>query len=1083
MKKSVKRNNLAVLVLVLVGVFVGATYITVSSLAQQKTSVPARTGYVSDFAGVVDENTRQRLEVVLENFKQRSGIELDVATVQTTGAKDIFDFSRDLASDWNRGARNSSRKSLLLVIAVNEKSAFTQFSRTVQSDLPEGILGEVGMRMRGPIGSGHFSEGLNDGVSHFINALAKKMGFATNDIDQVQVSSTSSKESTAPAAIATPAVVSDPPEVIKTSNETKLAVTTPVVKVNKSKAATPTPASSSKYVNTPEDDADEAEEVELVLTLPLAERVAKLKEFLAAFPKSKARPRAVELIVSTYAGLGDLKLKNGDSEGGTQQLMLAIEEAPADTADSLFSGVIAQIPANLYLRGERAAAYESARKIESKFGADAKRLLVIAGFYLGVEDGDEAARVAAEAVRLAPETADSHRALALGLHLALRLDEAAAEYKRALELDPNSKKPTRRSLADLNRGAGKTEAALTLYREQLVAEPADRSARAGVVLSLLELGRADEAKKELESALANDPQNLMLLAGASYWFAAHKDPEQALEFAQKAVQLEPRYTWSQIALARALSGQRKPIEAERAMRFAGQYGKFPTLDYELAGVLASMGLYDEAAEALQNSFSYKQGKIETRLAGRVLARADSFTELLAPERRASIFQFAGAERAGEASMLKALLAFVNATPLSDQGQLKATQAALTAKEFASGTDAMRAYRQIYAANRLLKRGVALPTAYELTETARGSIDAALDVPGATVAVQAEELRDMRTRALSQGGTPDVPEAPRNILANIMRGRVEDLAGMTLFNQDKTALALEHLRRAVAILPEGTPSSRNALWHLGTALDQAGEKQEALNYYIRGYNAGPPDAVRRSVIEQLYLKTNGSLEGLDDRIGSKALATNLGPAPSTPAVVQQVPAATPSPEIEKAVMTEPTPVSTPAPVETAPASTPTPEVTPTPETAASPTTPDATPAATPTPEASPTAEPSPTPSKPVPVASPEATPQATPDSPAPQAVETRSRFAARLRVTGKIKNASGEGVANVVVVLISPRGTVLTSTTDVEGNYSFIVSPSPLSYRLIPSKDGFTFAPIDKVLTEFTQDKKDVDFVGTAAPAP
>ena len=183
-------------------------------------------------------------------------------------------------------------------------------------------------------------------------------------------------------------------------------------------------------------------------------------------------------------------------------------------------------------------------------------------------------------------------------------------------------------------------------------------------------------------------------------------------------------------------------------------------------------------------------------------------------------------------MLKALLAFVSATPLSDQGQLDAAQAALTAKEFAAGTDPMRAYRQIYAANRLLRRDVALPTAYELTEAARTSVDAALDVPGATVAVQAEELRDMRTRALSQGGTPNVPEAPRNILSNIMRGRVEDLAGMTLFNQDKTALALEHLRRAVAILPEGTPSWQSALWHLGTALDQSGEKQEALNYYIR-----------------------------------------------------------------------------------------------------------------------------------------------------------------------------------------------------------------------------------------------------------
>jgi tetratricopeptide (TPR) repeat protein len=156
----------------------------------------------------------------------------------------------------------------------------------------------------------------------------------------------------------------------------------------------------------------------------------------------------------------------------------------------------------------------------------------------------------------------------------------------------------------------------------------------------------EEANKELEAALTSDPQNLMLLAGASYWLAAHKNSEKALELAQKAVQLEPRYTWSQIALARALSGQKQPLEAERAMRFAAQYGKFPTLDYELATTLASMGLYDEAADVLLNSFSYKQGQIETLLAGRVAARADSFTELLGPERRASIFQFAGAGKRG-----------------------------------------------------------------------------------------------------------------------------------------------------------------------------------------------------------------------------------------------------------------------------------------------------------------------------------------------------------------------------------------------------------------------------------------------------
>src|SRR5678816_4656478 len=100
---------------------------------------------------------------------------------------------------------------------------------------------------------------------------------------------------------------------------------------------------------------------------------------------SKARPRAIELLISTHAALGDQKLKNGDNVGGTQQLLRAIDEADVSISDKLFSGVIAQIPTNLYLRGERESAFKAAQNIETKFGTDPKRLLAVAGFYLGVE--------------------------------------------------------------------------------------------------------------------------------------------------------------------------------------------------------------------------------------------------------------------------------------------------------------------------------------------------------------------------------------------------------------------------------------------------------------------------------------------------------------------------------------------------------------------------------------------------------------------------------------------------------------------------------------------------------------------------
>ncbi len=89
----------------------------------------------------------------------------------------------------------------------------------------------------------------------------------------------------------------------------------------------------------------------------------------------------------------------------------------------------------------------------------------------------------------------------------------------------------------------------------------------------------------------------------------------------------------------------------------------------------------------------------------------------------------------------------------------------------------------------------------------------------------------------------------------------------------------------------------------------------------------------------------------------------------------------------------------------------------------------------------------------------------------------------VKISGNVKDANGTALANVVVVIISPRGTVLATTTDTEGNYSFIVSPSQQGYRVIPSKGDYTFQPVDKVVVSFTEDQKAVDFVGALSRAP
>jgi tetratricopeptide (TPR) repeat protein len=1057
----------------------------VTQLAQTR-QLPAPTAHVSDFAGVLDDKTRQQLENTLANLKLKTGIEFDIATVESTGGQDITQFSLQVAKDWNIGNRTSARKSLLLILAVNEKTSFTRFSRSVQNDLPEAVLGEMGQRMRALFDAGQFNEGLNAGVQHFVGSMARKLAFSTDNFDQAPgaISATSSAaESPSPAIAAGEPKATD--EVGPTTVTSAKSEVSPAP-VNTSVPRKTNTATRFRRATTSVDDEAESEEVEVTLALPLEKRVAALRAFIDQHPESKSKVRAMELLVSSHAGLGDERLKKADSAGGIEQLMLAISVAPANPSEKLFSGVISQIPFNLYVRGEPAAALQSAQNIEAKFGDDPRRLVMLSGFYVHTEQGAEATRLGNKAVQLAPDLAEAHQALGRALHVSLRLDDAASEYKRALELDPNSK--ARLSLADLYRASGKAEEALALYRQQLVAQPTDKAALTGMILSLLDSGQTEEAKRELDKALEADPRHLTLLAGAAYWFAAHNDSARAGELAGKAVAIEPRYTWSQIALARSLVAQRKPLEAERALRFARQYGKFPTLDYELASVLVSAGLYDEAGEVLMQSFSLKDGRIETRLGGQSLVRGESFVDLLAPERRASIFQYAAADTEANAKTLKALLAFASAIdPDLNGGTISEQNAIAAAKEFASGDDAGRVHRELYAASRLLQRSVGFGTAYELAEAARTSADAGMTVPELTLAVQADEFRTIRARAIATGATPDIPEAPRNVLSNLLRGRIEDTSGWALLNQDKADEAVVHLKRAVTILPEGTPAARSALWHLGVALERQDKKEEALSYYIKSYNSSDPDPVRRAVLEQLYRKINGSLEGLNERIGpglgavdAQATAVTTPTPETADKTGDSAPAATPSPES--------TPVADASPV---PSSSPSPEV------------------AVPTPETVPASEtPSPTPDQAVVQASPESTPEVVPASPTetpavPSATPSPSAapsldsspvermgkpIRSTLTINGRVKDANGNGISNVVVVLISPQGTVLASTTDEQGDYSFTVaasaaSGSPRSYRIIPSKDGLAFDPIDRVLPVVSDDVKELDFVERYNPKP
>src|SRR5258708_6361444 len=140
--------------------------------------LPKPTGYVNDYAGVVDSATKERLETTLGNLDRQQQIQFSVVTVDTTNGQDIFDYSLAVARGWGIGAKDAQKPSLLLLVAIKDRKYFTQVSRHLEGDLPDGLVGQIQREQLVPAcKAGQYGRGLPDTIETYIASGAEKKGF------------------------------------------------------------------------------------------------------------------------------------------------------------------------------------------------------------------------------------------------------------------------------------------------------------------------------------------------------------------------------------------------------------------------------------------------------------------------------------------------------------------------------------------------------------------------------------------------------------------------------------------------------------------------------------------------------------------------------------------------------------------------------------------------------------------------------------------------------------------------------------------------------------------------------------------
>lgn len=151
--------------------------------AESPIPLPSPFTPVVDNAHVIDPETRTKLESVYRNLKERADIEFAVATVDTTGGQDIFEYSLAVYRGWGIGSK--SNDGFLLLVAVKDRKYYTQVGYHLEGDLNDGLVGEIQRKYLVPqFKKGNYSQGIYDTVQAYVATLAQKRGFTIEGIDQ-----------------------------------------------------------------------------------------------------------------------------------------------------------------------------------------------------------------------------------------------------------------------------------------------------------------------------------------------------------------------------------------------------------------------------------------------------------------------------------------------------------------------------------------------------------------------------------------------------------------------------------------------------------------------------------------------------------------------------------------------------------------------------------------------------------------------------------------------------------------------------------------------------------------------------------
>src|ERR1700733_10571972 len=149
---------------------------SVFAAGESVSTLPAPTGYVSDFAGVLSPSTKASLENLCTQVDRQTHAQIAVVTIKTLdNDQSIDEFATALEDKWKVGPKGTDR-GLLMLVSMNPRKYRIEVGYGLEGILNDAKVGDIGRSMVPALSQNDYNTAIPLGVQQIAQVIANDAG-------------------------------------------------------------------------------------------------------------------------------------------------------------------------------------------------------------------------------------------------------------------------------------------------------------------------------------------------------------------------------------------------------------------------------------------------------------------------------------------------------------------------------------------------------------------------------------------------------------------------------------------------------------------------------------------------------------------------------------------------------------------------------------------------------------------------------------------------------------------------------------------------------------------------------------------